>query len=162
MVRNARRSLRTTGGRRRGQLHRALNDLDTLLECTKCVVDQTRSRLAGVMPDSATRIVSLHDVDARPVRKGRLGKPVEFGYKGPGRRQRRRRHPRSHRRSRDPSDAPQLALAIARITERAGRAPTAVTADRGYGYASVEADLHHLGVRRVAITRANKPSAARS
>ncbi len=27
------------------------------------------------------RLVSLHDVDARPIRKGRLGKPVEFGYK---------------------------------------------------------------------------------
>ena len=161
VVRNARRGLRTTGGRRRGQLHRALNDLDTLLECTTCVVDQTRSRLAGVMPDSATRVVSLHDVDARPIRKGRLGKPVEFGYKAQvvdnadgvildhiveiG----------------NPADAPQLAPAIARITERAGRVPTAVTADRGYGYAAVEADLHHLGVRRVAIPRASKPSAAR-
>jgi transposase, IS5 family len=45
------------------------------------VVAQTRSRLAGVMPESASRVVSLHDVDARPIRKGRLGKPVEFGYK---------------------------------------------------------------------------------
>jgi IS5 family transposase len=25
--------------------------------------------------------VSLHDPDARPIVKGRLGKPVEFGYK---------------------------------------------------------------------------------
>ena len=161
VVRNARRSLRTTGGRRRGQLHRALNDLDTLLECTKCVVDQTRSRLAGVMPDSATRIVSLHDVDARPIRKGRLGKPVEFGYKA-------QVVDNADGVSLDhiveignPADAPQLAPAIARITERAGRVPTAVTADRGYGYAAVEADLHHLGVRRVAIPRASKPSAAR-
>ena len=45
------------------------------------VVAQARSRLAGVMPESATRLVSLHDGDARPIRKGRLGKPVEFGYK---------------------------------------------------------------------------------
>ena len=73
--------LRTASGQRRGQLHRAINDLDTLLERTKRVVAQTRSRLAGVMPDSASRIVSFHDVDARPIRKGRLGKPVEFGYK---------------------------------------------------------------------------------
>jgi IS5 family transposase len=29
-------------------------------------VDQARSRLAGVMPDSASRQVSFHDVDARP------------------------------------------------------------------------------------------------
>ncbi len=34
------------------------------------------------MPASANRLVSLHDPDARPIAKGRLGKPVEFGYKG--------------------------------------------------------------------------------
>jgi transposase, IS5 family len=161
VVRNARRALHVSTGHRRGQLHRALNELDKLLERTKRVVAQTRSRLAGVMPDSATRVVSFHDIDARPIRKGRLGKPVEFGYKAQvvdnadgvildhslevG----------------NPADAPQLAPAITRIAGRTGRAPTAVTADRGYGYASVEADLHELGVRRVAIPRASKPSAAR-
>ena len=161
VLRNARRAVSATTGQRRGQLCRAVNDLHTLLERTGQVVRQTRSRLAGVMPDSATRIVSFHDVDARPIRKGRLGKPVEFGYKAQvvdnadgiildhtvqiG----------------NPGDAPQLAPAIARITERIGRAPTAVTADRGYGYASVEADLQDLGVRYIAIPRANKPGAAR-
>ena len=35
----------------------------------------------GTIPDGATRQVSLHDPDARPIRKGRLGKPVEFGHK---------------------------------------------------------------------------------
>jgi transposase, IS5 family len=29
----------------------------------------------------ASRLVSLHDPDARPIRKGRIGRPVEFGYK---------------------------------------------------------------------------------
>jgi transposase, IS5 family len=161
VVRNARRALRTVTGVRRGRLHRAVNDLDTLLERTRRMVAQTRSRLAGVMPDSATRMVSFHDVDARPIRKGRLGKPVEFGYKAQvvdnadgvildhtveiG----------------NPADAPQLAPAIERITERVGHIPRAVTADRGYGYASVEARLHELGVRSVAIPRASKPSVAR-
>ena len=42
---------------------------------------QARSRLAGQMPGSATRLVSLHDPDARPIRKGRLDRPVEFGFK---------------------------------------------------------------------------------
>jgi len=42
---------------------------------------QTRQRLAGITPDGATRRVSLHDPDARLIAKGRLGKPVEFGYK---------------------------------------------------------------------------------
>jgi len=35
----------------------------------------------GVMPDAATRVVSLHDRDARPIVRGRLDRPVEFGYK---------------------------------------------------------------------------------
>ena len=56
-----------------------------------------------------------------------------------------------------PYDAPQLAPAIARITTCTGHTPRAVTADRGYGQASVEHDLHELGVRSVAIPRTSKP-----
>jgi transposase, IS5 family len=161
VARNAKRALPRTSGRRKARLHQAINHLDTLIGRTQRVVAQARSRLAGVMPESATRLVSLHDADARPIRKGRLGKPVEFGYKAQivdntdgvvldhtveiG----------------NPADAPQLAPAITRITRRAGRPPGAVTADRGYGQASVERDLHALGVRSVAIPRASKPGAAR-
>jgi IS5 family transposase len=47
------------------------------------------------------------------------------------------------------------------ITRRTGHPPRVVTADRGYGQASVERDLHGLGVRSVAIPRISKPSAAR-
>jgi IS5 family transposase len=68
-------------GRRRGRLRRAVNDLAELLKVTRQVAAQARQRLAGAMPDGATRRVSLHEPDARPIAKGRLGKPVEFGYK---------------------------------------------------------------------------------
>jgi IS5 family transposase len=161
VARNAKRALRGASGRRKARLRQALNHLDTLIARTARVVVQARSRLAGVMPESASRLVSLHDADARPIRKGRLGKPVEFGYKAQvvdnadgvvldhtvetG----------------NPHDAPQLAPAIERITRRTGRPPRAVTADRGYGQASVERDLHELGVRSVAIPRTSKPGAAR-
>jgi IS5 family transposase len=161
VIRNATRALRTATGQRRGRLRRAINDLHSIVGRTERVVAQARSRLAGVMPESSSRLVSLHDVDARPIRKGRLGKPVEFGYKAQivdnadgvildhnveiG----------------NPPDAPQLVPAIQRITARTGRTPRAVTADRGYGQASVERDLHELGVRSVAIPRTSKPSAAR-
>ena len=161
VVRNAKTALRAASGQRKAHLHQAINHLTSVMGRTERVVAQTRSRLAGVMPESATRLVSLHDVDARPIRKGRLGKPVEFGYKAQivdnpdgvildhsvviG----------------NPHDAPQLAPAIERITRRTGRPPRAVTADRGYGYASVEDDLHQLGVRSVAIPRASKPGTAR-
>ena len=161
VIRNARRALRAATGHRKGRLNRAINRLETVAAITERVVAQTRSRLSGVMPESASRVVSLHDVDARPIRKGRLGKPVEFGYKAQildnadgvildhnvevG----------------NPADAPQLVPAIARISTRTGHTPRVVTADRGYGQASVERDLHDLGVRSVAIPRVSKPSAVR-
>jgi IS5 family transposase len=161
VLRNAKRALRTVSGVRKGRLAQAINHLDTAVGRTERVVAQTRGRLAGVMPESAHRLVSLHDVDARPIRKGRLGKPVEFGYKAQvidnadgvildhsvvlG----------------NPLDAPQLAPAIERITARTGGPPRAVTADRGYGHAAVDDDLHRLGVRSVAIPRASKIGAAR-
>jgi IS5 family transposase len=161
VVRNARRALGKATGQRKARLHRAIDELDTTLQRTAQIVTQTRSRLAGVMPESSSRLVSLHDPHARPIRKGRLGKPVEFGYKAQivdnvdgvildhtveiG----------------NPHDAPQLAPAIERITARTGRAPRAVTADRGYGEARVEQDLHELGVRTVAIPRKGRPGPAR-
>jgi hypothetical protein len=61
----------------------------------------------------------------------------------------------------NPPDARSWPRAIERITTRTGHTPRAVTADRGYGQASVEHDLHQPGVRSVAIPGASKPSAAR-
>ncbi len=110
-------------GRRRGRLVRAVNDLQKLVAASRQIAAQTRQRVSGQIPDGATRRVSLHDGDARPIAKGRLGKPVEFGHKAQvsdnddgivldhtvevG----------------NPADAPQLAPAVARVTKRTGRAP---------------------------------------
>jgi IS5 family transposase len=148
-------------GRRRGRLARAVADLTDLLAATRQIAAQTRQRLAGQTPSGATRRVSLHDPDARPIAKGRLGRPVEFGHKAQvvdnvdgvvldhtveqG----------------NPADAPQLAPAVERIIARTGRKPRTVTADRGYGEKSVDDALADLGVRTVVIPRKGKPSAAR-
>jgi IS5 family transposase len=144
-------------GQRRGALRRASHDLADLLEGTRRIVAQTRQRLSGTTPDGATRQVSLHDPDARPIAKGRLGRPVEFGYKAQvtdtddgvivdytleqG----------------NPPDAPQLAPAVQRIIKRTGRVPRTVTADRGYGEAAVDQALHDLGVKTVVIPRKGRP-----
>ena len=49
-----------------------------LVERSERVVEQVRRRLAG--EPIRDRLVSLFDPDARPIRKGKLGKPTEFGY----------------------------------------------------------------------------------
>ena len=106
--------------------------------------------------------MSLHEPDARPIRKGRLGKPVEFGYKAQvvdnpdgliidhsvhiG----------------NPSDTELLRPAIERIATHLGATPSLVTADRGYWDSTIEADLAAAGVTTVVIPRTGKSSAARA
>lgn len=143
LLANAKRAIRTAkkaaqlkaqgrsdpaAGRRRGRLVRAVDDLTELLDATRRIATQTRQRLAGTMPDGATRRVSLHDPDARPIAKGRLGKPVEFGAKAqvcdnvdaivldhdvqPG----------------NPADAPRLKPAVERVKKLTGKTPHTVAA----------------------------------
>ena len=131
---------------RRRQVRRLLDDLAVLIERTERVIDQVRCRVGGEQPAGATRLVSLHEPDARPIRKGRLGKPVEFGYKAQvvdnpdglildysvhiG----------------NPSDTDLLRPAIDRITTLIGMTPVTVTADRGYWNSTMESDLAAAGV----------------
>ena len=75
----ARKALQHKARRRR--VRRMLEELAVLIERTTQVIAQARIRVEGGQPDGSTRLVSLHEPDARPIRKGRLGKPVEFGYK---------------------------------------------------------------------------------
>jgi transposase, IS5 family len=147
---------------RRRQVRRLLEDLAVLVERTRRVIEQARARVRGDQPAGATRLVSLHEPDARPIRKGRLGKPVEFGYKAQvvdnpdgliidhsvhiG----------------NPSDTELLRPAIERIATQLGVAPSLVTADRGYWDSTIETDLAATGVGTVVIPRTGKPSTARA
>jgi len=61
----------------------------------------------------------------------------------------------------NPPDASRLTPAVERVIKRTGRKPRTVTADRGYGEAAVEDDLHKLGIRHVVIPRRGRPTKAR-
>ena len=162
VLRNGRRALpKVISGRMRGRLRRALDELAVTIGRTAKIAAQTRTRLAGQVPEGAARLVSLHDPDARPIRKGRIDKPVEFGYK-------------AQVADNDDGvildyrveygaapDGPQLVPAVERIHRRAGRVPRAVTADRGYGQPVIDRDLQARGVRTIAIPRQGKISPAR-
>jgi transposase, IS5 family len=155
------RGIRRRGKAAPARAKAALAELDDIAATLQKVIAQTNERLAGGMPDGAERVVSFHDKDARPIRKGRLGVPVEFGFKAQvldnldgvvldyevmkG----------------NPADAPLLVPAVRRIKALFGKAPRAVTAGRGYGEASVDAELAGMGVKKVVIPRKGKPSAPR-
>jgi transposase, IS5 family len=82
-VRQAKRVLRNA--RRRAKkapqkVAAAISRLATDVERAERVVDQSRRRVAGenAIPN---RMISLCDIDARPIRRGKLRNPTEFGYK---------------------------------------------------------------------------------
>jgi len=158
---NARQALKRVAGRQKGLLHKAINELDTLIARATQVVAQTRRRVAGDKVDSATRLVSLHEPDARPIKKGRLGKPVEFGSKAQVVDNEDGLILDYDVKTGNPPDAEQLAPAIKRVQKRLGRVPDKVAADRGYGESSVDTELVELGVETVAIPRKGKPGKAR-
>jgi transposase, IS5 family len=71
----ARRKARGRGARAK---LRAAAGLEELADRCEKVARQIKQRVAD--EPITDRIVSLSDPDARPIRKGKLGKPTEFGY----------------------------------------------------------------------------------
>jgi IS5 family transposase len=71
----ARRRARGRGAQAKLKATRALEELAD--RCEK-VIDQINKRVKG--EKITDRLVSLWDPDARPIRKGKLSKPNEFGY----------------------------------------------------------------------------------
>lgn len=158
---NAHRALRRAGERASGRATALVAELERTISVLEAVVTQTRTRLEGEVPDGSTRIVSLHDTDARPIAKGRLGRPVEFGFKAQVADNTDGIVLDHNVEMGNPPDAPMLGAAIGRIKKRFSKVPTACTADRGYGEAKVETELHDLGVTHVAIPRKGRPGAQR-
>ena len=124
-------------GRRRGRLARAINDLSALLLVTARITEQARQRIARTIPDGASRVVSLHDRDARPIAKARWANPSSSVTRG-----------RSSttttasswitRCMRKPCRCTTIGPGDPTNQSRAGRAPRTVTADRGYGEAAID------------------------
>jgi IS5 family transposase len=81
-VREARRLVKLARSKARGRgaqrKLKAAGKLEQLVDRCERVASQIKQRVAG--DPISDRIVSLADPDARPIRKGKLGKPNEFGY----------------------------------------------------------------------------------
>jgi IS5 family transposase len=127
---------------------------------TRRLLDQADQRVAGnrVIGD---RVVSLSDPDARPIRKGKPGRPTEFGYTlllGECERGFIATH-QTHKGN--PPDVAQLVGAVTDVIALTGRPPGTVAGDRGFGTAANDAALAELGVARVGLARTGTPGKAR-
>lgn len=122
------------------------------LELAEQVLKQTELRLQGVnvIPD---RIVSFHDPDARPIRRGKLGKPNEFG--------------RTMQLTQDqsglmcdyqiqhgnPNDKTKLIPTVERFISEFNCVPSDVATDKGYYSQENLTKLRFMRIRHVAVPK---------
>jgi transposase, IS5 family len=137
-----------------------VGELDETISQTQRLLAQTDQRLSGnrVIPD---RLVSLSDPDARPIRKGKPGRPTEFGYTLLVAEDERGFIADHQLQPGNPADAPQLIPSVQRVVAVTGRPPGTVVGDRGFGTAANDQAVAALGVKRVGLQRTGTPGKAR-
>lgn len=135
--------------------------LDGAITLTRRLIDQAKQVVSGNrrIPD---RIVSFFDPEARPIKKGKLSKTAEFGYKV------RIDETESgfvtgyELYEGNPSDDELLIPAVEQHEKQFGSVPNAVATDRGFGSKKNELKLEGLGVARISPPFRGKKSKKRA
>ena len=129
------------------------------IELAQTLLSQTEQKLAG-KKSIPERIVSFHDAQARPICKGKLNKPVEFG--------------RTLQLVQDssgvivhyevhcgnPNDSTQLLSLVRQTKNSLGVKPKDLAADRGYYSADNVVKLGKAGIEKVSIPKVGRLSRA--
>lgn len=129
----------------------AVGQLGQDLERAERVIGQTARRLAGERT-IADRVISLCDVDARPIRRGKVQKPTEFGYKVSIADTAEGLVVAHHVYAGNPADADTLRADIA-TAKAVGMKVKTVLADRGYGDVIADQALEAEGIDDRVIPR---------
>jgi transposase, IS5 family len=145
---------------------RAIARLEELTDRAERVTAQIKQRIAG--QPITDRLVSMFDPDARPIRKGKLGKPNEFGYvlqiceatQNTKRGARGFILPASTR----PGNPPESKLLpnTAEELRRLGLRPREVALDGGFEQRPTAEALHELSPERVFIAGRQQPGSRRT
>jgi IS5 family transposase len=148
-------------GSRQAVLDGLRRDLESMVPLVQQVMRQTTARVVAGDTHAEGKIVSLFEPTTEVIRKGKAGKPTEFGkmvklqeaenqiviaYEVYGRR---------------PSDSEILMPAIETHQARLGRTPHLVAADAGFYSAKNEAAAKTKGVKRVCIPNRSTKSPER-
>ena len=159
----ARRKARGRGAQAKLRAARALDELAD--RCEK-VATQIGQRVRG--EKITNRLISLADPDARPIRKGKLGKPTEFGYVA----QIAEITPNTKRGARglilpaaslpgNPGENTLLPNTVAEL-DRLGLTPKEVALDGGFTLTATTEQLEDLGPDRVFIAGRQQPGSRRT
>jgi IS5 family transposase len=139
---------------------RLITALDKHVAVTEQVIAQTKEVQSG-NPHVLERIVSLFDPEARPIRKGKLKSPTEFGRKLILEESEERVIVGFKLLNGNPADKTLLEDSIKRYQKVFHRPPLAVSTDRGFYSKDNEEMLRGKYVRQFAIPKPGKLSAER-
>jgi IS5 family transposase len=139
--------------------HRAY--IETMLPLVQQVMRQTRQRINHGNTHSPGKIVSLFEPHTEIIRKGKAGKPTEFGkmVKIQEAEQQIVTHYEVY--DRRPADSDLVVPAVELHTQQFGQAPKLVTADAGFFSAANEAAARELGVKRISMPNYSSKSPQR-
>jgi IS5 family transposase len=136
-------------------------ELKLWADLTQRALDQANLRLAGQL-SIPNRMVSLHDPDARPIRRGKLSSPTEFGYKLELTQVENQIISDYRVHIGNPADVSLAMGVVERHIQLFGRPPDEFATDRGYQSAKNEKELTAIGVKRLSMPARGKISEARA
>jgi len=135
--------------------------LDTMVPLVRQVMRQTRARVFSGDTHAEGKIVSVFEPATEIIRKGKAGKPTEFGKMVKLQEAENQIVIEYEVYDRRPSDADLLLAAIAAHETKLGRIPHLVAADAAFYSAKNEAAAKAKGVKRVSIPNRASKSPAR-
>lgn len=152
--------LEQTKDKGRTHVKQLKNQLEQAITVTDRLVDQAKQVVSGnrIVPD---RMVSFFDPQARPIKKGKLSKTTEFGYKVRIDETENGFVTGYEVYQGNPSDDELLIPAVKHHIKQFSEVPHAVATDRGFGSKKNDKDLAELKVRHASVPRRGKKSKKR-
>lgn len=152
---------RAAEGRRQAVLDRLRRRLEGMVPLVQQVMRQTKARVFAGDSHAPGKIVSLFEPTTEVIRKGKAGKPTEFGKMVKLQEAENQIVIAYEVYDQRPSDQDILMAAIETHQARLGRTPHLVAADAGFYSAKNEAAAKAKGVKRVCIPNRSTKSPER-
>jgi transposase, IS5 family len=152
---------RATGSLKQAKLQFLRTELETMLPRVRQVMSQTRARIFRGETRAEGKILSLFEPSTEVIRKGKAGKPNEFGKMVKLQEAENQIVTDYEVYDQRPNDANLLIPAIETHEAVLGRTPRLIAADAGFYSAKNEAAAKAKGVKRVCIPSRSTKSAER-
>ena len=136
-------------------------EIDAMLPLVKQVVQQTKTRIFGGDTHAENKILSIFEPSTEVIRKGKAGKPNEFGKMLKIQEAENQIVIDFEVYEQRPSDSDLLIPSIQAHEEKLGCTPHLVAADAGFYSANNEKEAKQKGVKRVCVPNRATKSAER-